>query len=127
MHILASVNAHIQNPKCTYMEALFCICTFRLLYMRFNASTYLGGEIGLEETCSLALCALVGRLSYRVRSGPFLEDWVHLTWALLLGYTPEVVTLTRGWFFFLFKTLEDSEKVLSRNWIVKEGILMLKH
>jgi hypothetical protein len=34
MHILASVNVHIQKPKCTYTKSLFCICTFWLPYMR---------------------------------------------------------------------------------------------
>jgi hypothetical protein len=28
MCILASVNAHLRKPKCTYTEEIFCICAF---------------------------------------------------------------------------------------------------
>jgi hypothetical protein len=48
----------------------------------------MGADIGLEETCNLALCALVGRLSYRSLCKKSLPAWVMSTWTPLLGYAP---------------------------------------
>jgi hypothetical protein len=44
----------------------------------------------------------------------------------MLGYSPELVTLTRGWYCFIFNTPEDSMKVLGKTWIINGGSLMLK-
>jgi hypothetical protein len=44
----------------------------------------------------------------------------------LLGYSPELVTLTRGWFGFIFKSPEDTMKVLEKTWVINGGSLMLK-
>jgi hypothetical protein len=86
----------------------------------------LGEDIGLEDTVSLALCALVGRFSYRARSMMPLCDWVSENWYLLLGYIPEVVFLTKGWFDFHFKRAEDSALILEKLWSYGGGSLMLK-
>jgi hypothetical protein len=86
----------------------------------------LGEDIGLEDTVSLALCALVGRFSYRARCKMPLVEWVSSTWFLLLGYMPEVVFLTKGWFDFRFKRVEDSAFILEKPWSYDGGSLMLK-
>jgi hypothetical protein len=86
----------------------------------------LGGDIGLEQSCNLALCALVGRLSYRTMCRQSLLEWVSVTWDPLLGYTPEVMTLSRGWFGFIFKSPEDTLEVLGKLWVINGDNLMLK-
>jgi len=55
----------------------------------------LGSDVGLTETCSLSMCRLVGRLSYNYLYKVSLLDWIENTWKPLLGYKPELVTLTK--------------------------------
>jgi hypothetical protein len=63
----------------------------------------MGEDIGLEESCNLSLCALVGRLSYRSMCKLPISDWMQSTWVPLLGYLPELLTLPRGWYGFIFR------------------------
>jgi hypothetical protein len=86
----------------------------------------LGEYVGMEEVCTLAMCALVGRSTYRALGRLDITSWVEATWNSLLGYTPEMVILTRGWYSFIFKTPEDSSKILQNTWVVNGGSLMLK-
>jgi hypothetical protein len=69
----------------------------------------LGSDVGLPESCNLALCGLVGRLSYNYLCKVSILDWVELSWKPLLGYAPEVIFLTKGWMGFLCKSPEDAE------------------
>jgi hypothetical protein len=48
----------------------------------------LGSDIGLAETCSLALCGLVGRLSYKYLCNVSIPEWVDENWRKELGYSP---------------------------------------
>jgi len=73
----------------------------------------LGMDIGLEESFTLSLCALVGRLACRSRCSTAMEEWVKQNWHLMLGYIPELVSLPRGWSGFVFKNPKDTEKVLN--------------
>jgi hypothetical protein len=36
----------------------------------------IGMDVGLEETCRLSLCALVGRFAYKTKSNPLFVDWM---------------------------------------------------
>jgi len=78
-------------------------------------------DIGLEELCTLSLCALVGRIAYRSRCTSVLEDWVKINELSFLGYYPKLLSLPRGWLGFIFKNLEDSEKVLNTFWSFDGG------
>jgi hypothetical protein len=69
---------------------------------------------------------MVGRLSYKTLSRQSLPEWVSSTWASMLGYSPELVTLTRGWFSFVFKSHEHIVLVLEKTWVLNGGSLMLK-
>jgi len=82
-------------------------------------------DIGLEESCTLSLCVLVGRIAYRSRYTTILEEWMKINWNPLLCYSLELLSLPRGWLGFIFKNPEDSEKVLNTFWIFDGGILML--
>jgi hypothetical protein len=93
---------------------------------RSKRKLMLGEDIGLEDMVSLALCTLVGRFSYWARCKMPLEEWVSTNWCPLLGYKPEVVFLTKGWFGFHFKRMEDSEMILEKAWSYDGGSLMLK-
>jgi hypothetical protein len=57
---------------------------------------------------SLALFTLVGRFSYKNKCKMSIEEWVSVFWKPLLGYNPVVFYLTKGWFGFQFKRLEDT-------------------
>jgi hypothetical protein len=62
----------------------------------------LGMDVGLEESCTLVMCVLVGRFAYRSRCTTTIEDWVQRVWEPLVGYIPEVLMLLgAGWVLFL--------------------------
>jgi hypothetical protein len=86
----------------------------------------LGADIGLEDFVSMALCSLVGRLSYRHLCTTYLEDWVEKTWRPLLGYVPTFSHLGCGWIYFQFKSPEDSTNILECLWTLDGSSLMLK-
>jgi hypothetical protein len=74
----------------------------------------LGVDVRLEDTVSLALFTLVGKFSYKNKCKMAIEEWVSAFWKPLLGYNPVVIYLTKGWFGFHFKSLEDTELILDR-------------
>jgi hypothetical protein len=86
----------------------------------------LGMDVGLTEACNLALCALVGRLAYKEKCNLSLEDWIAGSWEPFLGYLPRILFLQNGWLGFIFKTPEDTVRVLDKFWAVGGGSLMLK-
>ena len=86
----------------------------------------LGSDIGLEETYRLALCGLVGRLSYNELCKVSLHVWVEQTWAPILGYVPEILFLTKDWLGFIFKSPDDLTLLLSNRWVIGVNSLMLK-
>jgi hypothetical protein len=49
-----------------------------------------------------------------------------VNWVPILGYTPNVFFLPRGWLGFRFHTSKEVEKILSRIWSFDIGSLMLK-
>jgi hypothetical protein len=86
----------------------------------------IGSYIGLEETVSMALCSLVGRISYRHLCNTNLETWMDKTWRPILGYVPSLSHLGQGWLYFLFNSPEDSTTILERLWTLDNNSLMLK-
>jgi hypothetical protein len=86
----------------------------------------LGSDISLEETCRMALCGLVGRISYNNLCKVSLPVWVEKTWAPILGYVPEILFLTKGWLGFICKSLEDLTLLLDNRWVIGGSSLMLK-
>jgi hypothetical protein len=70
--------------------------------------------VALEETCRLALCGLVGRLSYSYLENRSIEEWMVSSWKPILGYVPEVLYLTKGWLGFICKSPEDASLLLNR-------------
>ena len=73
----------------------------------------LGNDVGLEETCRMDLCSLVGRLSYKSLRKGSLEEWINLQWLSLLGYYPEVIFFTKGWLGFICNSPEDATLLLN--------------
>jgi hypothetical protein len=86
----------------------------------------LGMDIGLEDSCSLTMCALVGRLAYRFLCKLSVMEWMQATWEPILGYSSELLTLPRGWFGFVFKTPKDTVRILDNFWAFEGGSLILK-
>jgi hypothetical protein len=86
----------------------------------------LGADVGLVETCTLPLCGLVGRLSYRYLCKVALSEWVEHMWKLVLGYQPKIIYLTKGWVGFICNNPEDTELLLAQRWVIGGSSLMIK-
>ena len=67
----------------------------------------------------MALCSLVGKISYRYLYNLDLDTWMHNTWRPILGYIPSLSHLGQGWLHFQFNSPEDSIVILERFWILK--------
>ena len=74
----------------------------------------MGVDIRLEDSISMVLCSLMGRLSYKHLYNTNLYTWMTKTWMPLLGYVPSLSHLGCGWLYFQFKSLEDSTTILER-------------
>jgi hypothetical protein len=83
-------------------------------------------DIGLEDTCCLALCGLVGRFTYENLQKDTLSVWLEKAWKPLLGYVPELFPLTKGWLGFLCRYPEDVALLLSKRWLNGRSSLMVK-
>jgi hypothetical protein len=44
----------------------------------------LGDDVGLENTCRLAMCGLVGRLTYSYLNDIYVSDWVTKNWTTMV-------------------------------------------
>jgi hypothetical protein len=86
----------------------------------------LGDRVGLEDLCKMSSNALVGRVSYKSLSKQPLEDWIKLMWVPILGYSPKVLYLKKGWLCFICKTPEDASLLLSSFWTFGGSSIMLK-
>jgi hypothetical protein len=76
----------------------------------------MGMDVGLEESCKLSLCALVGRFVYKARRNLPFNEWMQITWVPLIGYSPELLTLLCRWFGLVFRNPEDSTYILDKFW-----------
>jgi len=72
------------------------------------------------------MCALVGNLAYRLFCKLLVLKWTKATWEPILGYSPMILTLPRGWFGFVFNSPKYYTNILKNLWIFEGGILMLK-
>jgi hypothetical protein len=86
----------------------------------------LGADVGLEDSCRMAICGLVGRMEY---NNLFVENftvWIKQIWVPVLGYLSEIIFLTKVWVGIICASLEDAELLLSRKWINGKSSLLLK-
>jgi hypothetical protein len=74
----------------------------------------------------MALCGLVGRVSYHYLAQEPLLVWMDKYWAPTLGYSPEVLYLSKGWLGFICRTPEDTTLLLASRWVFGGSSLMLK-
>jgi len=74
----------------------------------------------------MSLCGIVGWFSYKKFSNLPLENWIKLHWYPLLGYSPEVIYLKKGWHGFICKSPEDASLLLTSLWVFSGSSLMLK-
>jgi hypothetical protein len=86
----------------------------------------LGRDIGLMEAEKYTCRGLVGRFGYKSMVAKEIHRWVSDCWGPVLGYSPDAYILCKGWYCFMFKSLEDADQILNSVWIVKSGSLMLK-
>ena len=86
----------------------------------------LGTDVGLEDTCILAICGLVGKLSYSYLAKNAMTEWTKLNWVPVLGYEPELLCLTKGWWGIIVKSPEDVDILLNNLCINGGSRLMIK-
>jgi hypothetical protein len=86
----------------------------------------LGSDVGLEEACRFALYGVVGRFAYSYLSNVNISVWIKEQWAPLLGYSSDILYLTKGWMGFICKTPEDATRLLENSWVNGGSNLMLK-
>jgi hypothetical protein len=55
----------------------------------------LGSDISLMETCNMALCGLVGRVSYHYLPQEPLQVWMDKNWLPIIGYSSRVFFLEK--------------------------------
>jgi len=85
-----------------------------------------GADVGLEETCRLALYGLVGRLSYPYIVETKIDDWFKKKWAPLLGYVPGIFCLTKGWWRLVVKTPMYVDLLLRKIWMNGGSCFIIK-
>jgi hypothetical protein len=86
----------------------------------------LGREVGMNNVVQMVNQTLVGRASGRFFAHKTIVSWAESAWKEDLGYTPEVIELSRNWFAFKFNRSEDTNWVLGRNWSINSSPLLLK-
>jgi hypothetical protein len=64
----------------------------------------------------LASKALVGHFQGHIMGMDKLKEWINVSWKLVLGYSPKVFVLVRGWMGFIFQLEEYVKKVLKSMW-----------
>jgi hypothetical protein len=82
----------------------------------------MGSDVGLEESVRLSLCGLVGRFTYHALSFDLLPEWILDNWLPILGYAPELISLSFGWFGFIFNSPEDSQLILDTFWTMGRAV-----
>jgi hypothetical protein len=86
----------------------------------------LGVDVGLEDSCRMVICGLVGTLAYNNLSVESSTIWKERVWVPVLGYLLEIIFLTKGWVGIICVSPEDAELLLTRKWINGKSSLMLK-
>jgi len=129
--VVKTTSADIQTKTtqggCLQFKGGFPKCRARVWKARkTKRQLVMGVDVGLEESCNLSLRALVGRFTYKSQCKISLTEWMQDYLESLIGYSPELLTLLRGWFGFVFKNPEDTRFILGGLWDYEAGILMLK-
>jgi hypothetical protein len=86
----------------------------------------LGDDVGLEDSCRMAVYGLVGRMAYKNLYVENFTVWLERIWVPVIGYLPEIIFLTKGWVGIICASPEDVELLLSRKWINGKSSLLLK-
>jgi hypothetical protein len=69
-------------------------------------------DVGLEDTCWLALCEVVGRLAYGHLCRDKFLVWSDRVWSSVLGYNLELVQLPKGWWGVISHSPDDVDLLL---------------
>jgi hypothetical protein len=118
---IGNISPRFKNPGPTSSEEPKTVVTNKSV-----KRMVLGSDIGLEDTCRMALCGLVGRFTYSNLCEEKFSVWLERVWLPVLGYIPEVYFLTKGWIGFICNCPEDVATLLGKNWVNGTSSLMLK-
>jgi len=85
----------------------------------------LGEDVEMQEVVEMSKVTLVGRVNGRSFALGTIQNWVKEEWGLL-GYTPVADELSRKWFAFTFRSEDQAQEVLRKNWSIQSFPLLLK-
>lgn len=84
-----------------------------------------GSDLLWEKVAGLTRQAIVGRWKFEQYSSVNLMEWLLKVWADLLGYSPSVSKLDKGWYCFHLQKDEDAGIILSRTWVNGRSFLVV--
>ena len=93
---------------------------------RTVGSYAVGEDIKWDRVLVMSQKTLVGRVMGRNFARKTVVEWVDENWREILGYTPEVDMLLRGWFAVVVKTEDDMRLILNKNWHLNHSPVLLK-
>jgi len=85
----------------------------------------LGDDVEMQEVVEMSKVTLVGRVNGRSFALGTIQNWVKEEWGFL-GYTAEVDELSRKWYAFTFRSEDQAQEVLRKNWSIQSTPMLLK-
>ena len=79
----------------------------------------------MSQVASLAQTSMVGRLEYESLNIMDFLEWIHFNWRPLVKYAPKLSIIVNGSYHFHFLSSNHNERILSKPWIIGEGLLVL--
>ena len=78
------------------------------------------------EVLSMIGKTLVGKFLGRLVNMDSLNKWTPDPWVTVLNYGPIFHLLEKGWIGFIFRSLEDADKISREQWFCDKACLSLK-
>jgi len=85
-----------------------------------------GEDVEWHNILEMSKLTIVGKVIGRFFARRTMVSWVDRFWKEVVGYSPVVDLLTRGWFAVTFAKEEDLPKILNRSWSLDHSPVLLK-
>jgi hypothetical protein len=80
----------------------------------------------MDRVLDLSERAVVGRVRGKKLGMDYLKSWVNNFWLPEISKMPHIRLLTRGWFSFVFSSMDDVDWVLKKVWSIAATPTLLK-
>jgi len=85
-----------------------------------------GVDIDMERVVDFSEMAVVGQVRGKKLGMDFLKEWITKNWLKDIAKMPLIRLLTRGWFSFIFSSIEYFKWVLLKVWSMEDTPIILK-